>query len=330
MRAEVQWLARILRVQGIRAGSTVAVHGTPSLTQIWCILAIWSLGAQALLFDHRAGGLEFQLLLGECAPQFLLTLRAPVKHTDAFTDQCEVLVRRLSGGRPMHSSHCVVQFTSGTTGRPKAIGRTPESLLYELDRLARLPGMPTAGERVVSLEPVTRSFGLIVGVLHSLAVGAISVFPNGSSVTATAAAAARADVLLGNPRHFRQLAFAAAELRMQRLRLAVSGGDVMLPEDAEAFRRRFGVRVGQAYGTTETGLVAADLEGRYGPSNIGKPLNGVRIRVSEGVLEVHLAQSPYLYEDLGWFGGWLSTLDLADVDPTNGVLKLRGRLVGLS
>src|SRR5215471_8316817 len=60
----------------------------------------------------------------------------------------ELVVSRRPGGRPAANDCCLVQFSSGSTGEPKIVGRTPDSLLEEIDRYARVDGMPATGERV--------------------------------------------------------------------------------------------------------------------------------------------------------------------------------------
>jgi 3-hydroxy-4-methylanthranilate adenylyltransferase len=325
MRAEVSSLAQTLSSHGIRAGNAVALQGTPSFTQLWSIFALWSLGAQVLLFEPRLRQQERAALLEICAPQFFVTFGGLYRQTDIFVDQCEVLVRRMPGGRAMRSSHCLVQFSSGTTGRPKVVGRTSESLLVEMDRLRILDGMPKAGERVAVLEPVTRSFGLIGGLLYAVDTGATAVFSTAQTPHAIAEAAALAHVVIGNPRHFDQLAHAADDVTLPDLRLAVSSGEALSHEVYQAFVHRYGVPIGQAYGTTETGIIATDLTGTFGTPTIGLPVQGVRTRVVDGVLEVHVPQSPYLYQDPPWAGGWISTHDLVTRDPETGVLRLRGR-----
>lgn len=325
LRAETSWLADMFEVHGVRPGSTVALHGSPSFTQLWSVLALWSIGAQIILCEPGTSPAGVDQILRQSTPQFLVSFRGPRRRPDAFVDQCELLVRRLPGGRPARSSHSVVQFSSGTTGRPKAIGRTSESLLTELDRLHALDGMPRAVERVAVLESVVHSFGLIAGLLHALAARAVLVLPTGGDDRALAAAAAAAHVVFGNPWHFRRLADTDQPLRLPRLRLAVSGGDLLPEQVASRFQRRYGVAIGQAYGTTETGIVATDLAGEHGPRAIGRPVPGVRTRVVGGVLEVSVPQSPYLYQDRPWLGGWMSTFDLVSRDP-GGVLRLRGRV----
>ncbi|MFE0106907.1 class I adenylate-forming enzyme family protein [Streptomyces sp. NPDC059009] len=328
LRRQSEWQAKVLDSHGIRAGDTVALHGSPSFTQLWVIFGLWSLGAQVILLDPRLDTHERTALLERAAPGFLVSLGGTGEECDVFVDECEVLVQRRRGGRRARTGHCVVQFSSGTTGRPKAVGRSSESLLAELDRLRGLDGMPRPGERVAVLEPVSHSFGLIGGVLHALDAAATLVFPRAQSPRAVAEAAAGSDVVIGNPRHFDWLATARPALTLDRLRTAVSGGDSLSPTTARTFQGRYGVAIGQAYGTTETGILATDLTGRFGTPSVGVPVPGTRTRVVGGVLEAHVPQSPYLYEDEPWSGGWMGTRDLASVDPATGALRLHGRMPG--
>ncbi|QZZ32199.1 class I adenylate-forming enzyme family protein [Streptomyces sp. ST1015] len=323
LREETARLARILPAYGIGRGATVAVHGTPSFTQLWCVFALWSLGAQVILLEPALDRAERETLLALSAPQFVLTLRGRHDGEDVFEGECEVLVRRRRGGRPATTPHCLVQFSSGTTGRPKAAGRTAASLRTELARTATLAAMPRAGEQVAVLEPVAHSFALIGGVLHALAVGATVVFPRAATDPAFTEAAARSHVVLGRPRHY--TALAATGTRLPLLRLAVSGGDALPEETAGAFARRHGLLIGQAYGTTETGLISADPTGEYGPGSIGVPLPGVRTRLRAGTLQVQVPGCPYPYDGRQWAGGWLATHDLVSRDPATGALSLRGR-----
>ncbi|WP_105970503.1 class I adenylate-forming enzyme family protein [Streptomyces geranii] len=330
LRAETARLARTLACHGIRPGATVAVHGTPSFTQLWCVFALWSIGAQVILPEPALGRAERAALLELSAPQYVISLGERHAGEGRFVPECEVLVRRGRGGRPARTPHCLVQFSSGTTGRPKASGRTAASLLTEVARLGALPLMPRAGEEVAVLEPVAHSFALIAGVLHALATGATAVLPATDDSAGVAAAVARSHVALGRPHHFARLTEAPPGTTLPFLRLAVSGGDTLPAETAGAFARRYGVLVGQAYGTTETGIVSTDLAGVYGPESIGVPVPGVRTRVTAGTLQVQVERFPHPYEDhedhdAADDDGWLSTYDLVTRDPATGSLWLRGR-----
>ena len=311
LRREIDILRGLFWAHGLRTGDTVALRGRPSLTQLWSLFALWSVGVQEIQFQPGLGAEPRRELLKAIRPQYLVTFG----HGDTtFVDECAVLVRPLPGGRAASTSHCIVQFSSGTTGLPKAVGRTSESLLLELERLRMLDGMPVTGERVAVLGSTAHSFGLICGLLYALDVGATVALPPASLVDV--------DVLLGTPAHFARLRGS----RLHRLRLAVSSGAKLPFSTYTGFLDEFGVRIGQAYGTTETGIIAGDLAGTHGPSAVGTPVPGVRIRVVGGVLHVHVPQSPYVrHDEEPWLGGWMSTGDRVDVDPETGLVRLHGR-----
>ena len=309
---EVPWHERMLRAHGIRPGDTVALSGEASFTQLWSVLALWSAGAQVMLLAPGLTVAERDAAIRVARPSFLITTGADRRPRGRFPDHCEVLVRRLPGGRRA-TGDCLAQFSSGTTGTPKLVGRTAASLTAELARFAAAPGMPGRGETVALLEPYTHSFGLIGGVLHALRAGAVVSFPADGSAAARRAAVLGADVALGNPEHYAELVTGRERSKPRRLRAAFSSGDTLAPEVYTAFRRRYGVPIGQAYGTTETGVLAADPRGTPDGRTVGAPLPGVAVRVAAGVLEVRTD------------GGWVSTGDLVDAEPGTGVLRLRGR-----
>jgi acyl-coenzyme A synthetase/AMP-(fatty) acid ligase len=327
LRAEVDWLAGMLGHHGIRARSTVSLVGIQSFTQLWTILALWSIGAQVMLIEPRTGARDIQRLRELCRPQFHIRFNGLDRLGDTFIDECEVVVSPIPGGRPADTGHCLVQFSSGTTGQMKAISRTAESLCAELDRLRSLPDMPRAGERVLLLESFARSFSLIGGVLHALDVGATVVFAPQRRPNRMLEAARDVHAIIGTPRHFELINSVDTPPALPALRLVISSGEPLPHSAFELFYDRFGVRIGQAYGTTETGLIAANFDGGHGPSTLGRPLPEVRTRVRQGELHVHVAQSPYLFgDDEPRKGGWLSTQDLVSVEPASGVLRLRGCL----
>src|SRR5262245_22915360 len=69
LRARTGQLARTMACHGVRSGSTVSVHGTPSFTQLWLIFALWSIGAQVILPEPELGWAEREAWLDLSAPQ---------------------------------------------------------------------------------------------------------------------------------------------------------------------------------------------------------------------------------------------------------------------
>jgi acyl-coenzyme A synthetase/AMP-(fatty) acid ligase len=191
--------------------------------------------------------------------------------------------------------------------------------------------MPGPGDRILLLSSTAHSFGLIGGLLHALRVGAAVAFTGRLHVAEMLRTIERHAVtsVFGVPFHFELLAAGGQEPVPTSLTSAVSGGEMLPPETAERFAARFGVAVGNSYGTTETGVIAMDVSGRYRPG-IGLPAPGVDLRVgTEGVLEVRLPRSPYLpvsgVDLSGRFNdGWFSTQDRAEID-ARGAVRLFGR-----
>jgi acyl-coenzyme A synthetase/AMP-(fatty) acid ligase len=339
LRAEVASLRRLLQAHGIRRGDTVALQGSQSFSQVWSLLALWSLGAQVMLMGPRIRGPELGRLLDQCRPRFYVSFTGSASGGRAFYDECEICVYRMKDGHRAAGGHCLVHFTSGTTGSVKAVARTGQSLLAELETFRRIGGMPGAGSRVLVLGPVMHSLNLVGGLLHHMDTGAVSLFPSGLSPSALLRAAllSGADTVLGAPRHFAALTAAERPVRLPRLRRAVCGGDRLPVRTHARFAELFGVRIGQAYGTTETGIIAADPEGRFPADVVGVPAAGVTVRVVEGEVWVRMAATPYpggqegdaprfVADTAGGGAGWLRTRDRARCDPASGALRILGRL----
>ncbi|OXM54940.1 secondary metabolite synthesis protein [Amycolatopsis alba DSM 44262] len=326
VRAQVAAEAAVFAAAGITGGSTVLLQVPPSYTQVQAMFALWQLGAQVMLVDHRLKTAEVDAIKLVSRPQF--TVRGgSFGAALGFAREYELVTSRNTGGSPAATDHRLVQFSSGSTGVPKTIGRTPASIAAEIDRFARIEGMPVAGERVLLLSSTAHSFGLIAGLFHGLARGAVAVFATSLTAADLLATAARYDVhaIFGTPFHYALLATARTIPPLPSLRAAVSGGEIMDPAVAAEFARRFGVGVGESYGSTETGVIAMDVSGRLRPS-VGRAAPGVVLRIDNGEVDVRLDEgSPYLNggEDR-YADGWLRVRDRAELD-ADGCLHLRGR-----
>ncbi|APU13365.1 MULTISPECIES: class I adenylate-forming enzyme family protein [Actinoalloteichus] len=327
--ARVEEFTDLFQRDGIGPGTTVALRIGPSCTLFYVLFGLWRCGAQVLLVDSRAKPAEVDRLFRRYEPQFELHSDTAGEIRAVFRATREVLTRSTGGGRPAQGPHCLVQSSSGSTGRPKIIGRTAASLQTELDRIALLAGAPAAGERVLLLGSMSHSFGLIVGVLHSLRVNATLVLTFSVRPRELLDLAARQDVamILGVPTHFELLASVFDPPPLPSLRGAVCAGDVLDRGVFDLVERRLGIRLGQVYGMTEVGVIAADLTGRLGPQAVGVPLPGITVRCSGGELFIAIDETPYVRSDgiVRVVDGWLRTFDRADQDAETGALRILGR-----
>jgi len=326
--AAVAWEASVFTAHGVGEGHTVMLQMPPSYTQAEVLLALWQLGAQVILVDHRLKPPEVDRLRSLCHPQFFVDTDIQGRPPLGFEPRYEVVTTWCHDGQAAATGHRLVQFSSGSTGLPKVIGRTVDSLSAEVRRFTLIEGMPKAGERSLLLSSTAHSFGLIAGLLHSLAAGSTVVFARRPSARDMLTAAAQYDVhvVFGAPFHYELLSTASDLPALPSLRAAVSGGEIIPPETAARFAAPFGNRVGESNGTTETGVIAMDVSGATRPA-VGPAAPGMSMRIHEGELEVRLPEgTPYLYQsgEDRYVDGWLRTRDRAELDAA-GAVRLQGR-----
>lgn len=329
LRAAVAERQERLSEAGLLPGGTVALQLPPSFEYVAQLLAVWRLGAQVIVLDHRLTESETERAVAHTNPQLVISTSRPVGSLRGFHEVTPVLAVRADGSAA-RTDHVLVQLSSGSTGPSKVIGRTAPDLVAELRRYARVEGMPRAGEQLVILGSLSHTWGLIGGLLNALHAGVRVVLPAKTSVRgifATVESAPVPTALLGVPAQVALLAAVAEPPRLPQLvRMMTAGGRTPVPV-AESFTARYGVPLSQIYGMTETGIIAADMSGHHHPS-VGAPAPGVRVRVVKGELQVALDRSPYLAGALPerWSDGWLRTHDAAEIDPYTGCVTVLGRL----
>lgn len=315
---EVGRCAGVLAASGVRRGDCVAVQLVPGATLFALLLAIWRLDARAMLLDHRLTESEAGALKRLCPPAFHVRASAPAH----FTECSELTVEPLDGTLALPQGICLVQFTSGSTGQSKVVGRSAASLDAELARYAEIEDMPGEDDRLLLLCSPVHTWGLIGGILHGLATGMPVLLPSAQHGAALARAATTLEptAIFGVTTHFDLLGKTAELPRLPRLRVATSAGMITSPAVSARFEAATGCRLGQVYGLTETGVVTADLTGRLPAPSVGRPAPGVTVRVTDGELHVRLPETPYLVEDgvARFTDGWLRTFDRAVIDE-NGV-----------
>ncbi|MFE1317426.1 class I adenylate-forming enzyme family protein [Kitasatospora phosalacinea] len=318
-----------LGAAGLRRGGSAAIRLAPSLELVVQLLACWRTGARAALLDHRLTPFEADRALERLAPQVVVTAEHPVPGGPPRGHYPQRAVVAARPGRPAGGPHALVQLSSGSTGPAKVIGRTAADLVAELDRYARIDGVPRAGERMVSLASPVHVLGLVGGLLHCLHAGVRLAFPErvtARGVLDAVAAGPEPTTLLGVPFHLELLGWHPDPPRLPQLTGMTTGGEPVRAELHEAFVDRYGVRLGCMYGMTEVGVIATDLHGAHRPELT--PVPGLGVRAVDGELLVAAARSPYL-DGAGaerWADGWLRTRDGGSVDAATGRVLVRGRL----
>jgi acyl-CoA synthetase (AMP-forming)/AMP-acid ligase II len=189
---------------------------------------------------------------------------------------------RRPGGRDL----CLAKVTSGSTGLPRAFTFTHRQMIADGRQICATMGI-REGDVNLAVVPLGHSYGLGNLVVPLLAQGTPVVCGNGPFPQAIASDCQtwRPTVLPAVPILLRALADAdVPKQALATLRLVISAGSPLFPDIACAFHARFGRRVHNFYGSSETGGICFDatgeatLEGR----SVGTPLQGVRLAPSPG------------------------------------------------
>lgn len=229
------------------------------------------------------------------------------------------------------SSPALNLATSGSTGTPRVVPRSHRNLLAGARNVARALAIDP-GRRFLCVVPFYHSSGFHNSLILPLLNGARLILIRRFTPAACArlAAAEGADVLIGSPFIYRMLLDQAPYL--PTLDLCVSAGARMPQTLALAWQERFGTRVRQLYGSTETSVISIDRSAESPPpGTVGTPIDEVEIRIlSDGEVAVRspMVMSGYVADpewNLRVFeDGFFRTGDLGCLD-SDGRLRLLGR-----
>lgn len=180
-----------------------------------------------------------------------------------------------------HSDLGVLLYTSGTSAEPKGVELTFDNLLQ--NSLGSIEHAKMTPDQVfLSVLPQFHSFGFTAMTVLPLILGASVLYmPRFSPVaivqtiqekhvTIFAAVAS----MFGALSHMKTTAADA----YRNLKLAISGGEPLPLRVAQAFEERFGVRICEGYGLTETSpVVSINLPDAYQAGSVGRAIPGVTV-----------------------------------------------------
>jgi O-succinylbenzoic acid--CoA ligase len=276
-------------VTGVRELVALAIPGGPAFVE--AVQRAWDRGDAVLPIDAR---------LPEPAVRQLFDALAPTRLVDALGDD-----RPLTGGRPVEDGDAVVVATSGSTGAPKGVVHTHESVTASAaSSSARLQVDPDR-DRWLACLPLAHIGGLSV-VLRSLLTGTAVEVHDGFDAAAVEDAARRGATLVS------VVPTALERIDASLFRALVVGGAAppdVLPANAVT-----------SYGMTETGSACV-----YD----GWPLDRVEVRAtSSGELQVRGPMLLRTYRD-GTdpkdADGWFATADAGAVE-SDGRVVVHGRV----
>ncbi|HEY2528545.1 MAG TPA: class I adenylate-forming enzyme family protein [Xanthobacteraceae bacterium] len=239
----------------------------------------------------------------------------------------------------------VILFTSGTSARPKGVVLNFREHLANIDPAADGFGI-TANDKIYDFRSFNWSSAQLLGGLVPVSRGATLIMAAKFSARRFFEHVRdhKVTVAAGNPTTINILLNTDTEAHrdnMPALRFVTSSSAPLTLEQWRRFERRFGIPVAQAYGSSETGWIAAVSGEQRRHGTVGRPLayhqlaivdgNGCRLPSGEiGHVEVGgFAGHPYRYLAEGGAievgsRGRICTGDLGSLD-ADGFLTLTGR-----
>ncbi|AWB48161.1 acyl-[ACP]--phospholipid O-acyltransferase [Gemmobacter aquarius] len=234
-----------------------------------------------------------------------------------------------------------ILFTSGTEGAPKGVVLSHANFLANIAQL-RAHTDVNAGDRIFTALPVFHSFGLTAGILLPLVVGAqVVAYPSPLhyKVIPELAYYHQPTVIFGTDSFLSGWGRRAHDYDFASLRTAIAGAEPIKQATRDLWSRRFGVRILEGYGATETAPVLSlntPVSSRDG--TVGRFLPGIEPRLEpitgvdafklyvrgENIMRGYIrATAPGVIEAPE--DGWYDTGDAVTLDD-DGFITIRGRI----
>lgn len=235
----------------------------------------------------------------------------------------------------------VVLFTSGSEGLPKGVVLSHVNIQANRYQVSAMVDF-SHEDTVLNALPMFHSFGLTAGTLLPLLSGVKTFLypsPLHYRIVPEVAYDTNATIMFGTDTFLSGYARMAHAYDFYSLRMVFAGAERLRPETRSTWAEKFGVRVLEGYGVTETAPVLAvntPMKNRAG--SVGRLLPGMTLRIDPvpGIEEggrLHVrgpnvmmgylrAENPGVLEPPA--EGWHDTGDIVVIDE-NGFLSVRGR-----
>ncbi|MFZ6647904.1 long-chain-fatty-acid--CoA ligase [Undibacterium sp. TJN25] len=230
----------------------------------------------------------------ESCPHFVMITADPAKPSPI--EGCRTLGMMMKDRSPAFNIEltdandtAVILYTSGTTGTPKGAELTHSNIAMNIQICQNLMKMDSRDTQLLVL-PLFHTFGQTVQMNAVIAAGATMVLLARFDPDASLAAMQKHKVTIfaGVPTMYIALLNlpGAAERHdlkeiATNLRLGLSGGAALPVEVIHQFEDRFGIKILEGYGLSETSPVAtfSNLDFPSIPGSVGQPVTGVEVRV---------------------------------------------------
>jgi acyl-[acyl-carrier-protein]-phospholipid O-acyltransferase/long-chain-fatty-acid--[acyl-carrier-protein] ligase len=241
----------------------------------------------------------------------------------------------------------VILFTSGSEGKPKGVVLSHRALLANVAQIQSVFDL-TAADKILNVLPVFHAFGLTGGVLLPVLTGAqvfLHVSPLHYKLVPEIAYDRNCTMLFGTSTFLANYGKFAHPYDFHKMRYVIAGAEKLAEPVRVLWYEKFGIRILEGYGATETApVLAVNTPMAYRTGSVGQLLPDIEARLIAvpgvergGLLHVRgpNLMSGYLRFDApgvlepptadGLGVGWYNTGDIVDID-SEGFVTILGRL----
>jgi len=281
-------------------------------------------------------------LIAAIAAEARIVYLEDVRGTIGLADKVHGLLARGAPRVARNATHpAVILFTSGSEGTPKGVVLSHRNILANAAQaLARVDA--NANDKVFNVLPVFHSFGLTGGMMMPLLAG-IPIFmypsPLHYRIVPELIYQTGATILFGTDTFLTGYARSAHAYDFRTLRLVLAGAEAVKDRTRQVYMERYGIRILEGYGVTETApVLAMNTPMANRPGTVGRlsplmeyrldPVPGIEeggrlsVRGPNVMLGYLRAENPGVLEALP--EGWHDTGDIVTID-AQGFIAIKGR-----
>jgi acyl-[acyl-carrier-protein]-phospholipid O-acyltransferase/long-chain-fatty-acid--[acyl-carrier-protein] ligase len=296
----------------------------------------------ARLFIEKA---KLHALVAALEPHATIVYLEDLRGDIGALDKLTALVRAMRA-KPHHRPEraddpAVVLFTSGSEGTPKGVVLSHRNLLANRHQLSSVIDI-SPKDIVFNALPVFHSFGLTGGLLMPLLAGVRTFLypsPLHYRTVPEFAYGTNSTILFGTDTFLAGYARVADNYDFYSVRYVFAGAERVKPETRRVWFEKFGIRILEGYGATETAPgLALNTPMHFKAGTVGRLLPGIEYRLEQvpgiegggrlfvrgpNVMLGYLrAEKPGVLEPPP--DGWYDTGDIVDLD-ADGFVTIKGR-----
>jgi long-chain acyl-CoA synthetase len=349
-------VARWFLQQGCEPGDRIAVHWPNSIEAVTLSFACFKAGMIAVPVNVRLKAPEVAYVLQHSkaamyvAHTDLAAVAAEARKSCAGLCRIHSALEGLNEGDPgvplpevNDHDAALLLYTSGTTARPKGVTHTHRTLLESVKLMCS--AAPDSWQTPLVMTQMAYISAICAGLLPTVVAGGTCVLLPTFDAPLVLDLIERFECscTFGLPSMLQLLIEEQARKprEVRSLRTFFAGGDCVPVSTQERFQALLGIPVRETYGMTETGPSAVNPAHAIRSGSLGKPLDGVEVRVvdsdgkdvPDGKIGEIAVRSPAIFA--GYWNdpvatsevlrdGWLHSGDLARRD-ADGYLWFEGR-----